>query len=381
MDKKTHPRKYNKHWIAAASIICLVVAAALYWPRPTTPARPQEPKGPFPYQIANVTFKNEIANINLSGTLTIPNGSRERYPVVVLISGSGPQNRDGEWLGHKPFQVIADHLTRNDLAVLRFDDRGFGESGGVFHTSTSYDFSTDVESAIHFLKERPEIDSLKIGLIGHSDGGMIAPMVAARSKDVSFIVLLGAPGIHGGQLFIERQILDAEKTGKTKEEIACMQLYLEGLVDIISSAETEAEVVTNLKNFAQRTYHLLPDSQVPAGMTKDEFISRQIQMLSSPWFKYFFTYDPASTLQGVRCPVLALAGSKDVQAPAELNLPSIKEALVAGGNTNITIKKIENLNHMFQECQTGRIEEYSQIEQTFAPIALEEMLLWIQKVI
>ena len=366
--------------VMAISLVLIGISAYLYFQKQARlPNRPQEPEGPFQYHIEDVSFSNATANVTLSGTLTIPSNQSQKHPAVILISGSGPQNRDGEWIGHKPFLVIADQLTRQGVAVLRYDDRGFGKSTGDFHSGTSLDFSTDVESAIQFLKTRKEIDTKEIGLIGHSDGAMIAPMVAARSSDVSFIVMLAGPGILVSELMVKRQELLDRKAGKSEHEIQQSREYLEKLIKIIINSENESGLRRALEKFANETKDQIPDEQVPAGMTKDEFISRQIAMLTSPFFKYCFTYDPRPTLQQVKCPVLALNGDKDVQVPSEENLQAIKSGIASGGNNDVTIKELKDLNHMFQECTTGMIDEYAKIDQTFSPLALDEISQWILK--
>ncbi|MBT1710046.1 alpha/beta fold hydrolase [Fulvivirgaceae bacterium PWU5] len=365
-----------KTLLATAALTLLVIAFAIYLyvqkDKPLT-NREQEPKGPFPYEMEDITFTNANANVTLSGTLTLPSNRNEKYPAVILISGYGPQNRDAEWNGHKPFLIIADCLTRQGFAVLRYDDRGFGKSTGNYHAGTSLDFSTDVESAVHFLKTRKEIDSTRIGLIGHSDGAMIAPMVAARSNDVSFIIMLAGPGKLGGDIMVERQVLLERRMGKSEQEIQRSKEYIEQLISIIVSSENEKDLKSALDKFANETKDQIPDDQIPPGMTKEEFISRQVTMLTSPFFKYFFTYDPQDDLRNVKCPVLALGGEKDVQVPSTDNLQAIKNALVAGGNSDVTVKELKRLNHMFQECSTGMINEYGKIEQTFSPIALAEI--------
>ncbi|MEO7694359.1 MAG: alpha/beta hydrolase [Chryseolinea sp.] len=379
--------KYSRRWktwlsILAIAIVGVAVASYFYLQRqPVSLNRPQEPKGPFPYKIEDVSFSNVNANVTLSGTLTIPAAVNRKHPVVILISGSGPQNRDGEWIGHKPFLVIADHLTRQGIAVLRYDDRGFGKSSGDFQKSTSMDFSTDVESAVQFLKTREDIDIEKIGLIGHSDGAMIAPMVAARSSDVSFIVLLGAPGILGSELMIKRQELLERQEGKSETEIERSKKFIETIIGITVNSKTEKDLGVALTEFANENKDQIPADQIPPAMTKEQFISRQVAMLSSPWFKYFYTYDPRPILEKVKCPLLALTGNKDVQAPSVYNLPAIKDALISGGNDDVTVKELQTLNHMFQECSTGRLDEYAKIDQTFSPIALNEISDWVlQKV-
>jgi pimeloyl-ACP methyl ester carboxylesterase len=340
--------------------------------------RPQEPVKPYPYFYEDVTFENNQAKVTLAGTLTLP--SKEGcYPAVILISGSGPQTRDSEFAGHKLFLVLADYLTRNGIAVLRYDDRGFGKSTGDFTTGTSLDFSYDVESAVEYLKTRKEIQKDKIGLIGHSDGAMIAPMVAARSSDVSFIVLLAGPGVEGAKLLVNRQELIERKMGMPENEIKKSRAQAEQIIQIVVSAKDGETAKTLLLEFSKRTYEDIPDHVIPRGMTKDQFISAQIEMFSSPWFKYFLTYDPQSNLQKVKCPVLALNGDKDVQVPSKENLEGIKNALNIGRNQNVTIREMPGLNHAFQESVTGMPEEYSTIEQTISPMALTAMSEWILK--
>src|SRR5688572_7879553 len=198
--------------------------------------RSQEPTKPYPYYSENVTFENVQAKITLSGTLTLP-AKEGSYPAVILITGSGPQNRDEEVAGHKPFLVISDYLTKKGIAVLRYDDRGFGESTGDFKSGTSLDFSTDVESAVIYLKTRKEINQQKIGLVGHSDGGMIAPMVAAKSEDVAFIVLLAGPGIHGRKLLVMRQELMAKAMGLSDAEVQESIKWNEKTFEIVSRSK------------------------------------------------------------------------------------------------------------------------------------------------
>jgi alpha-beta hydrolase superfamily lysophospholipase len=291
LDKSiAQPNRYRRNrLLLVVGLIVFTIVLAIYVYRRTLPSslvRVQEPKDPFPYIVEDVAFSNSVQNVNLAGTLTIPR-SNKKHPAVILISGYGPQNRDAEWFGHKPFLIIADHLTRQGIAVLRFDDRGFGKSSGNYHASTSQDFSTDVESAMKFLMRREDIDLNHIGLIGHSDGAMIAAMVAARSETVSFIVMLAGPGMLGGELMIKRQELWARKANKTELEVQTAKRHMKKLVDIIVNSTNEASLQNELKKFASDTKDEIPDNEIPPGMTKEEFISRQIGMLTSPWFKYF----------------------------------------------------------------------------------------------
>ena len=325
-----------------------------------------------------MTFKNVQANITLSGTLTLP--SKEgNYPAVILITGSGPQNRDEEVLGHKPFLIISDHLTKKGIAVLRYDDRGFGQSTGDFKSGTSLDFATDVESALTYLKTRKEINQNKIGLIGHSDGGMIAPMVAAKSQDVAFIVLLAGPGIQGGKLLVMRQELMARAMGMSEAEIQESKKSNEKIFEIVSRSKDPQTIKADLIKYSKENPPNIPSRFLPPGMTKEEFVAAQINEITSPWFIYFLNYDPTTTLEKVTCPVLALNGEKDVQVPSKENLTAIGNALKKSGNKNVIIKELSNLNHFFQECITGSLSEYATIDQTFSPIALTEISDWVLK--
>jgi fermentation-respiration switch protein FrsA (DUF1100 family) len=339
-------------------------------------AKPQDPLKPYPYRTEDVIFENKYAGINLAGTLTLPQ-QEGIYPAVILISGSGPQNRDSELLGHRPFLVISDFLTKNGIAVLRFDDRGTGASSGNFQSSTSMDFAQDVEAGLAYLRSRKEIDSGKIGLIGHSEGGLIAPIVASRSKDVAFIVLLAGPGLPGDQILLLQQELISKASGISKSVIDKSQKDNKKAFALISKATNETKLKTDLTNHIVQILDNDPHPQIPAGMSKEEFVNMQVKQLTSPWMRFFITYDPRPTLRKVKCPVLAINGEKDLQVPYKENLSAIRAALKKGKNKSFVIKELARLNHLFQECTTGAPSEYAVIEQTFSPIALRKMLHWM----
>ena len=370
--------KKRKTTLILTSIIVVVssiVIGILLIDKPSQ-KRLQEPTKPYPYYSEDVAFKNAQANITLSGTLTLP--SKEgNHPAVILITGSGPQNRDSQVLGHKPFLVISDYLTKKGIAVLRYDDRGFGQSTGDFKSGTSLDFATDVESAVIYLKTRKEIDQNKIGLIGHSDGGMIAPMVAAKSQDIAFIVLLAGPGIQGVKLLMMRQELMARAMGMSETEIQESKKSNEKTFEIVSRSRDVQTIKKDLAIYTKENPPNIPIRFIPQGMTREQFVAARIDEITSPWFIYFLNYDPVPTLEKVKCPVLALNGSKDVQVPSQENLTAISHALKNGGNENVTIKELPNLNHFFQECKTCSLSEYATIDQTFSPIALAEISDWI----
>jgi hypothetical protein len=339
--------------------------------------RPQEPIKPFPYYSEDITFENKKVGINLAGTLTLPN-KEGVFPVVILISGSGPQNRDEELLGHKPFLVLSDFLTKNGIAVLRYDDRGIAMSKGDFKTATTADFATDVESAIAYLKTRKEINKNKIGLIGHSEGGLIAPMVASKSKDVAFIVLLAGTGIQGDSLLLLQKKLIEEASGVSKEDIQKGQSSNRKVFDIVNKSISLEQLNSDLTIYFKQILKDNPNTQKPAEMSDDDFVKLQVKQIASPWMQYFIKYNPAPALEKVKCPVLAVNGEKDLQVPPKENLEAIKKALTKGGNKSVTTKELPNLNHLFQECKTGSPDEYATIEQTFSPNALTEILKWLQ---
>ncbi len=338
--------------------------------------KPQEPTKPYPYYSEEVKFENTKDKIVLAGTLSFPE-KNGKFPAVILISGSGPQNRDEELLGHKPFLVLADHLTKNGIAVLRFDDRGTAESTGDFGNATTFDFATDVEFAIKYLQTRKEINQNEIGLIGHSEGGIIAPIVAAKFKDIKFIVLLAGTGIRGDQLLLLQQELIGKASGISEADLQNAKAISEGAFDIVLKSNNTDSLKIKLTSYIKQALKDNPESEIPAGMSEDDYVNLQVTQSISPWMNCFIKYNPAPILEKVKCPVLAINGEKDLQVPAKVNLNAIKKALEKGGNKNVSTKELSNLNHLFQECETGLPSEYASIEQTFSPIALEEITNWI----
>jgi len=342
--------------------------------------RPQNPVKPYPYYSEEVTFMNVKDSIKLAGTLTLPK-KEGKFPVVVMITGSGPQNRDEELMGHKPFLVIADYLTRNGIGVLRYDDRGCYESKGNFAKATTNDFATDVDAAVNYLKTRKDIDSKKIGLIGHSEGGIIAPIVASKNKSVSYIVLMAGTAIPGSELLLRQQDLIGRASGMKDDDLktaAELNTHIYKLVDEYKNTDTlKAKISNYLVDEAKKH----PEMKMPEGKTVNDIIELQLSQLMSPWMLNFIRYNPAPALEKVTCPVLAINGDKDLQVPANVNLPAIEKALKKGGNKKGTIKELPGLNHLFQECKTGLPTEYGEIEQTVSPVALDVMASWIKGVV
>jgi pimeloyl-ACP methyl ester carboxylesterase len=338
--------------------------------------RPQEPKKPYPYDEEQVSYRNEKDNIKLAGTLTVPRGGG-KYPVVLLITGSGSQDRDETIAGHRPFLVLADHLTRNGIAVLRVDDRGIGGSDMGSLSVTSENFAEDVLAGVNFLKQRKQIDPRMIGLIGQSEGGMIAPMVAARSKDVSFIVLLAGLGQRGEDVIYAQTEL-IQKTQGTPAETTKHTIALARKINAIVKAETDGMRIEQRINEEIAAYEAtLGDSHKELFKPAASSVKSYLPIYKTPWYRFFITFDPAPVLKNVKVPVLALNGEHDLQVPAKENLDLIAAGLKAGGNVDVTVKAFPRLNHLFQTSQTGLLSEYGQIEETMSPDVLKTVSDWI----
>lgn len=340
--------------------------------------RPQEPVKPYPYVTEDVTFKNEKAGVTLAGTLTLPK-KEGNFPAVILITGSGAQNRDEEIMGHKPFLVLADFLTKNGIAVLRYDDRGVGKSTGDFETATTQDFATDADAAFQYLKTRKEINKNKIGLAGHSEGGAIAPIVAVKNPDAAFIVLMAGPAIAGDEVMMLQNYMLGKADGMPEEELTKLGGINRKVYDIIKQESNTNEMQT--KMHALLTAELKPlfvSKGIPQSNI-DQYINMQISGLISPWYVNFMKYDPAPTLEKVKCPILAINGDKDLQVAAMANLNAIKRIAEKSGNKKVTTKQLPGLNHLFQESDKGLPSEYGTIEQTISPAALNEISGWILK--
>lgn len=335
--------------------------------------RPQEPVKPYPYNEEEVVFENSEANVSLSGTLTLPRNNK-KSPAVILISGSGPQDRDETFANHKPFWIIADHLTRQGIAVLRFDDRGVGKSTGNFSEATTADFSTDVLSAVKYLKSRDDIDSNNIGLIGHSEGGIIAPLAANQTKDVSFIVLLASTGIPGSEISLMQSI--SMRPFPVPDEVAYEQAIRKA-IEIAASNKEFSVIKSELLEHYNATITPILKPMVGDDEKVSQIINGLIETRTTPWVRYFYNYNPATEIEKLDIPVLSLNGTNDTQVVAEINQKGIEDALIKGKNKDFKVLQLEGLNHFFQESETGKMEEYSTIEQTFSPRALKEISNWI----
>jgi len=337
--------------------------------------RPQEPKPPFPYLSEDVSFTNVKVKINLAGTLTIPEGAGP-FPAVVLITGSGSQNRNEELMGHKPFWVIADYLTRNGIAVLRYDDRGVGQSQGNPVNKTSADFADDAEAAYLFLKARREINPELIGLAGHSEGGLIAPIVAASNQRVAYIISLAGPGVRGEQI-LQRQnrdisLLSGNDEKQIKESIAVNKKLFAVLKKEPDNKKAEVKIASVYKTNLIR--EKTPPEEIDKALIQ---LNSRLNPVSYSWMRYFIITNPADFWKKVKCPVLALNGEKDLQVASDINLRTIEKAVKSGGNKSVKTIEFPGLNHLFQHCKTGLPGEYGEIEETFSPEVLKTMTDWI----
>jgi hypothetical protein len=332
--------------------------------------RPQTPAKPYPYREEEVVLPNEKVKISLAGTLTLPSGNGP-FPAAVLLSDSGPHDRDETLAGHHPLLILADHLTRKSFAVLRFDKRGIGKSTGDYASATTEDFAGDAEAALAYLKTRKEIAARKIGLIGHGEGGMIAPIVAARSKDVAWMVSLASPGLKGEDALLLQSETILKAAGVNEDQLALTLDFDKQTYALIRQEKNPATLEAKLNDLVQSSAMSAP---LPPAVWQS-----QMRMLLSPWFRYFLDYDPVPAFAKTTCPVLVLQGAKDMQVPAKENLSRIQKALENTGNKDFQSAELPGLNHLFQHAPTGSPTEYGGIEETMAPEALNAVSDWALK--
>ena len=339
------------------------------------PKRPQEPQPPFPYRSEEVTVRNERDGINLAGTLTLPEKGT-KFPAVVMVTGSGAQNRDEEIMGHKPFFVIADYLTRNGIAVLRCDDRGTAASQGTHATATNEDFATDTEAMVNYLRSRKEINAKKIGIIGHSAGGIIAFIVAQKDPSIAFVVSLAGAGVRGDSLMLKQVELISKSQGMPDAVWQGMKPSIRNRYAILQQTDKTPEELQK-ELYADVTKTMSPEQLKDLNTIQQ--LSAQISSMTSPWYLHFMRYDPGQDLKKLKCPVLALNGKKDIQVDAVMNLTAIQKRITGNGNKNVTVKAYPNLNHLFQTCKKGTLAEYGQLEETINPEVLKDIIEWIRK--
>lgn len=336
--------------------------------QPPFPSRPQEPLPPFPYATENVVFENPQAGIRLAGTLTLPPGPGP-HPAALLLCGSGPGDRDEAIAGHRPFFVLADHLTRAGIAVLRYDKRGVGQSSGPadIWQSTFQDFAQDALAGLAFLQARPEVDPARIGLIGHSEGGKVAPLTARQWPGAAFVVILASSALSEEAIILSQMEAIGRAMGQPESAVAQV---VENHRMVFALLREEADIPA-----ARRELVRLFQEKEP-GKPEEQILLEWGGFLS-PFFQFGLAYDPTATLQKLSCPVLVLQGGRDLQVLADANLPSLRQALA--GNPDATFMVLAQLNHMFQTCQTGSPAEYGGIEETFAPQALRAIAEWVSR--
>ena len=333
----------------------------------TLQARPQDPKPPFNYLAEEVSFVNEKDGNTLTGTLTVPAGEGP-FPAMVLVSGSGQQNRDEELMNHRPFWVIADYCARHGIAVLRYDDRGIGGSTGEVENATSMDFSYDAEAAFDFLRKQKHINASQVGILGHSEGGIINFMVSARRPKVAFLVSLAGPAVSGIEVLKEQQAAILRASGMTEEAVQFSSNTNARLFDIIEASNTREEADTLLRQLLKSWGY------------NEELTEQTVGELTMPWMYYFLKYDPKEAIVKTDCPALLLNGSKDLQVLATQNLPAYERIIADYGKTNLTLRELPDLNHLFQHCETGSPNEYYTIDETISPEVLEMIVEFVKSV-
>ncbi len=332
--------------------------------------RPQTPIGPFPYIEKDICIENTKGGSTLCGTLSLPDDAND-YPLVIMITGSGAQDRNEEIGGHKPFLVIADHLTKCGYAVFRYDDRGFGKSKGDMRNATSYDLMTDATAVLHFFGDYPNIDSENIGIIGHSEGGMIAWMLGAKyPKDVAYIISLAGPGVNIQDLMLKQTIDVNIAAGIEEEDLVWIAEMQKETYQIAMNSKNSIEIREQITALYDKYGENLSDEKkIEYGMSEAN-INAAVMQLSSPWLKYFLQFEPSKYLKKIKCPILALNGTRDVQVDAEQNLRGIEEAINPKKCKELEIHKLEGLNHLFQAADDGTVQEYFYLQETFSMDAL-----------
>ena len=327
--------------------------------------RPQRPKPPFNYYSEEVQIINRTDGDTLSGTFTRPK-KKGKYPVVVLISGSGAQDRDETIFGHKPFLLLADYLTKSGYAVLRCDDRGTGKSTGNFSTATTADFSKDVEAQVEFLNKRKDVNRSHIGLLGHSEGAIIAPLVASNNKNIDFIILMAAPAINMFDLLLAQDSLIMKKEGAKPKAVTASIKKNTRLFELLKSSVDSSDAQSKIANYLDEA------------KASDREIEATIKQLCSPWMRWYINYDPKVALQKINCAVLAINGAEDVQVPASINIPVI-DSMLTNKQIRYSTKILPGLNHLFQPCKTCDVAEYKEIDTTMSPEVLELISDWLNK--
>jgi pimeloyl-ACP methyl ester carboxylesterase len=332
--------------------------------------RPQNPVKPYPYREEEVSFASADGKGTLAATLTIPQGAGP-FPAALLVGGSGPNDRDETIAGHKPFLVLADFLTKKGVAVLRYDQRGIAQSTGNYAEATMENFTQDTQAAFAYLKSRKEVDAKRLGIIGHSEGGILGSLVATSSNHVNWMVLLATPATTGEKTLLRQSELVARTGGLAEEQIT---LSLEFDRKAYAAVREEKDALA----LERKLRTLVEQSGLGAAMPPAA-LEAQIRLMSSPWFREFLDYDPAPALGQLKCPVLAMSGDRDLQVDSTENVPLLRRAYESSGNKDFTVLEIEGVNHLFQKAQSGSPALYGAIEETIAPEVLAALGNWVTK--
>ena len=367
---------FNGQWSQGPASLPLEMKKVL---RPTTLNRPQTPKPPFAYQSEDVSYHNRDKSIQYGATITIPLKKAGPLPAIILITGSGQQNRDEELFGHKPFAVLADYLTRQGYIVLRVDDRGVGKTTGKADSATSKDFAADVIAGLDYLKSRDEVDRARTGMLGHSEGGMIAQIVAAERADIAFVISLAGPGQKINDLMQDQGRAVMQSSGVSKEAVDATSAFTGQMIPAVLSAASDSAAKRVAKEIFTAWSNQTPKEVVQAttGITNDKDLYDMVDVYRSPWMMYFFNYDPDPFIRKMKGKVLVLNGEKDIQVAAKPNLDGWRASLEKSGVKKYDIIELKGLNHLFQRCKTCTIQEYAQLEETIAPEALEAISTWL----
>jgi pimeloyl-ACP methyl ester carboxylesterase len=339
--------------------------------------RPQEPRRPFPYTEEAVTFENAAQGVTLAGTFTAPREGGP-FPAVILVSGSGPQDRDESLVGHKPFLVLSDYLTRRGFAVLRYDDRGTGKSTGKYSfDQTAEDYGTDAAAGVAYLKSRKDVDPRRIGVVGHSEGALVAPILAANDPSIAFIVLMAGPGTPGDQLLAAQSALISRAMG-AEEGYEELREGAAKMIAIVRAEKDDAAAERKIRELRDEELAKMSEARRKEALARADQYEQAVKVMLTPYIRHFLAFDPRPWLTRVKCPVLALTGELDLQVPAGENLISIASALEAGGNRDYAVVKLPGLNHLFQTAKVGAPSEYGEIEETFSPVALATIANWLE---
>lgn len=337
--------------------------------------RPQEPKPPYPYIEEEVSFNVKGVNYDFKGTLTLPSKDKT-YPCVILITGSGLENRDEEVFGHKPFKVLADYLTRHGIAVFRYDDRGWGSDSkdSTIINATTLDYAIDAQAAIDLISKHPNIDNNNIGMLGHSEGGAIVSICASKNKDLKYIILFAGQGMKGIDVLLQQNKAYFEKANAPQHAIDFQLSTIKEIYRLIEKNQDNEIIEKKMNKWFDKELKKLDESQRKEIQFSNQDVRKQfVKSLTSNWMRTFLMLDPAYYLKQVHQPVLAMNGTKDIQVLYQYNLPAIEKALKKAKNNNYKIYTAVGMNHLFQESTTGMIDEYSKIEQTISPIILSQI--------